>query len=124
MNAESKFERIIAYVLISGVVISLLFEVAGMIRYYHSQGHFRILEDRSQFIHGSNFFYFLIEFVRGGYAHRKWIFLMTLGIAFLMLTPYLRVILSVFFFLKEKNIKYIVITLFVLALLTISLILH
>ena len=121
MNAESKFERIVAYILISGVVISLLLEIAGMIRYYHVHGHFRILEDRSQFIHGNNFFYFLVEFVRGGYAHRKWIFLMTMGIAVLMLTPYLRVVLSLFFFLKERDLKYVVITLFVLSLLTISL---
>jgi uncharacterized membrane protein len=46
---------------------------------------------------------------------------MTLGIAILMLTPYVRVILSVIHFSRERNIKYVLITLFVLALLTISL---
>jgi uncharacterized membrane protein len=46
---------------------------------------------------------------------------MTLGIAILMLTPYVRVILSVIHFSREKNVKYVLITFFVLALLTISL---
>jgi uncharacterized membrane protein len=121
LNAESKFERIIAYILISGVMMSLLLEVAGIILFHHSHGDFKILEDKGEFIHGRNFFHFLIGLVRGEYAHGKPIFLMTLGIAILMLTPYVRVILSVLFFSKEKNIKYVVITLFVLALLTISL---
>ncbi len=124
MNGESKFERTIAYILIFGVMISLLLEIAGMIRYHYTRGHFGILEDKSLFIHGNNFFYFLFEFIRHGDTEHKSIFLMTLGIAILMLTPYVRVILSVVFFSKEKNLKYVVITLFVLVLLTVSLILH
>jgi uncharacterized membrane protein len=42
----------------------------------------------------------------------------------LILTPYLRVIMSVFYFIWEKNIQYIGITLFVLIILTISVITH
>ena len=121
MNAESKFERIIGYILISGVAISLFLEVIGIILYYRSYGQFKILEDKTVFIHGKNFFYFLFELIQGEHVHQKAIWLMTLGIAILMLTPYVRVILSVIHFSHEKNVKYVLITLFVLALLTMSL---
>ena len=121
MNAESKFERVIGYILISGVTISLLLEVIGITLYYYSYGQFRILEDRTLFIHGSNFFNFLAELIQGEHIHQKAILLMTLGIAILMVTPYVRVILSVIHFALEKNFKYVLITLFVLVLLTISL---
>jgi len=121
LNAESKFERIIGYILISGVVISLFLEVIGIILYYRSFGQFKILEDEAVFIHGKNFFYFLVELIQGEHIHQKAIWLMTLGIAILMLTPYLRVVLSVIHFSHQKNVKYVLITLFVLALLTISL---
>jgi uncharacterized membrane protein len=121
LNAESRFERIIGYTLISGVVISLVLEAFGIFFYYHSQGDLRVMGDKTMFIHGRNFFYFLIELIQGGYTHGKAVFLMTLGIAVLMLTPYVRVILSVIHFSREKNAKYVFITLFVLALLTMSL---
>jgi len=121
LNAESKFERIIGYILISGVAISLLLEVIGIVLYYHSYGQFKILEDQALFIHGRNFFNFLLELVRSEHIRQKAILLMTLGIAILMLTPYVRVILSVIHFAREKNVKYVLITLFVLVLLTISL---
>jgi len=121
LNAESKFGRIIGYTLISGVAISLLLEVIGIILYYRSSGQFKILEDKAVFIHGKNFFNFLFELVRSENLRRKAILLMTLGIAILMLTPYVRVILSVIHFAREKNVKYVLITLFVLVLLTISL---
>jgi uncharacterized membrane protein len=43
------------------------------------------------------------------------------GVVILILTPYVRVLMSVLYFAWEKNTKYILITLFVLLLLTISL---
>jgi len=103
------------------VVISLFFEIIGIILYYRSYGQFKILGDKAVFIHGKNFFYFLVELIQGEHIRQKAIWLMTLGIAILMLTPYLRVILSVIHFSREKNVKYVLITLFVLALLTMSL---
>jgi uncharacterized membrane protein len=121
LNAESKFERIIGYILISGVAISLFLEVIGIILYYRSYGQFKILEDKAVFIHGKNFFHFLVELIQGEHIRQKAIWLMTLGIAVLMLTPYVRVILSVIHFSHQKNVKYVLITLFVLALLTMSL---
>lgn len=121
MNIGSKFERIIGYILISGVAISLLLEIIGIVLYYHFYGQFKIFEDKAVFIHGKNFFNFLFELFGSEHIRQKAILLMTLGIAILMLTPYVRVILSVIHFAREKNVKYVLITLFVLLLLTISL---
>ena len=121
MNAESKFERVIGRVLITGVTISLVLEVIGIFIFYLSYGHFRVLEGRTFFIHGRNFLYSLLELVRGDIPHQKGLLFMSLGIVVLVLTPYVRVILSVLHFARERNIKYVLITLFVLTLLTISL---
>ncbi len=49
---------------------------------------------------------------------------MTAGVIVLMLTPYLRVVLSAAYFAWEKDAKYVLITLFVLIVLTLSLVLH
>jgi uncharacterized membrane protein len=108
-------------VLIAGVGISLLLESIGIFLYYSSYGHLNILGERSVFIHGRNFFDFLIELLQPGDRGMKAIFLMSLGVAILMLTPYVRVVMSVLHYAWEKNVKYVFITLFVLVLLTISL---
>ena len=50
--------------------------------------------------------------------------LMTLGLITLISTPYIRVITSVIYFTWEKNRKYLLVTLFVLILLTANLALH
>jgi uncharacterized membrane protein len=76
------------------------------------------------FIRGQNFFYFLLGLLRKGTIQEKGLWLMTLGIAILILTPYVRVIMSVAYFIGRKDIKYSLITLFVFILLTISLLFH
>jgi uncharacterized membrane protein len=102
-------------------VISLLVEAIGILLYYLSYRHFNISEEKTLFIHGRNFFDFTIELFKGDYAGKKAVFLMSLGVVILILTPYVRVLMSVLYFAWGKNIKYIWITLFVLVLLTVSL---
>jgi len=121
LKTESRFEKAISYVLITGVSISLLLETIGIFIFYHSYGHLDVLEDKALFIRGEDFFAFISQLFRGGYMQRKGMFPMVLGITLLILTPYARVILSVFYFLWEKDIKYTLITLFVLIVLTFSL---
>ncbi len=121
MNSEDRFDRAIGYVLITGVVISLLVEAIGILLYYLSYRHFNISSERTLFIQGRNFFDFMIELFKGDYAGKRAIFLMSVGVVILILTPYVRVLMSVLYFAWEKNTKYILITLFVLVLLTISL---
>jgi len=49
---------------------------------------------------------------------------MTLGVATLILTPFVRVIASALYFVWRKNTKYVLITAFVLVALTVSLASH
>jgi uncharacterized membrane protein len=121
LNSEYKFDRAVGLVLIAGVGISLILESVGILLYYASYGHLGILKERSLFIHGRNFFNFTFELLRGDYTGKRAVFLMSLGVVFLMLTPYVRVVMSVVHYTWEKNVKYVLITLFVFVLLTISL---
>lgn len=121
MTSESKFEHIVGYTLISGVAVSLILEVIGMILFYKAYGHLHILESKFIFLHEKSLFYMLRDIILGTYSPEQPILLMGLGIVILMLTPYVRVVLSVFHFVLEKNVKYVLITLFVLILLTLSL---
>jgi uncharacterized membrane protein len=124
ISAGSKFERAISYLLIIGVILSLIFEVIGIIVFYHVYGNLDVSENGRMFIHAENFFNFIYRLFEGEYAQDKAILIMVLGISILILTPYARVIMSVFYFIWERNLKYVGITLFVLIILTISLITH
>lgn len=123
-SGEWGLEAAISYLLITGVIISLVLEMTGMILYYRTYGNLAILFDRAVMLSGHDFFSFLYElfFTNSGPGAAIWF--MTAGIALLILTPFLRVVVSVFYFGWEKNFKYVVITLFVLVVLTLSLSLH
>jgi uncharacterized membrane protein len=124
VSAGSDFERAISYLLIIGVILSLILEIIGIIVFYHVYGNLEVSESGRMFIHAENFFNFVYPLFEGAYAQDKAILIMVLGISILILTPYLRVIMSVFYFIWERNIQYVGITLFVLIILTISLITH
>jgi uncharacterized membrane protein len=123
-SGESKLETAISWLLIVGVVISLALEIAGIALYYHAYGQLRIATDQSMFIQGKNFFTFVYDQFRSGQGGSAAARFMTAGIVVLILTPFLRVVVSVLYFAREKNIKYVVITLFVLIVLTLSLLKH
>lgn len=123
-SGESALETAISYLLIIGVVASLILEVIGITVFYHSYRQLGVSQDPSVFIHGQDILSFLLNQFRGPHTETRAIRLMTSGIVILMLTPYLRVIVSVVYFAWEKNWKYVVITLFVLAVLTASLAVH
>jgi uncharacterized membrane protein len=122
-SGDTKLEGVISYVLIIGVVASVLLEIAGIILFYRAYGNLAISHDGRMFLQGENFFIFLARLFSGSSA--SWpIRLITLGIAVLILTPYVRAMLSVIYFAVKENGKYLVITLFVLTILTISLLVH
>jgi uncharacterized membrane protein len=123
-SGESKLETGVSYLLIVGVTLSLVLEIIGLILFRNSYGNLSISQDAAMFIRGSNFFTFLLDIFRGKLAQGTAIHFMIAGITVLILTPYLRLIASVFYFGWEKNIKYILITLFVLVVITLSLALH
>lgn len=124
-SGESKLETVISYLLITGVIISLVLVVVGIVLFYRNTGHLSLnLEDRNVYLHGRDFFSFLYELLSFKYTQDSAIFFMALGIAVLILTPYVRVIASAIYFGWRKDTKYALITLFVLIILTVSLVLH
>lgn len=122
-HRESKLEPAISYVLITGVVVSLALEAAGIIMFYRSRGSLEISQDSAMFLQAGDFFRFLRDLASNGNQDTG-ILLMTLGIAVLVLTPYVRVIASALYFAWTRDIRYLLITTFVLAVLTISLAFH
>ncbi len=122
-SGESKLETIISYLLIIGVVVSLMLTVVGLI-FFHSHGLSISLNDPAMFIQGQNFFSFIGGLASSWESQSRAIYFITLGIVILILTPYIRVIASFAYFGARKDIKYILITLYVLIVLTVSLTLH
>ena len=123
-SGESKLETIISYVLIIGVVISIILEVIGISLYYSSYGNLQISQDKSVFINGQNFFAFIIDQTQHLFGPQSALLFITLGLIILILTPYVRAITSAIYFASEKHYKYFLITLFVIMVLTLSLALH
>jgi uncharacterized membrane protein len=124
-SGETKLETTISYLLIAGVVLSLALEVAGIVIFYKSHGSLDILlQDKAVFIQGRNFFSFLHQLFAREPMQNAGLFLMTLGVATLILTPFVRVIASALYFAWRKDAKYMFITAFVLIALTLSLALH
>jgi len=123
-SGENRLETWISYVLITGVVVSVALEAAGLILFYRAHHSLVISQSGGAFIRGRDFFSFfgrlLLRTAEGSGGLR----LMVLGICVLILTPYIRAIMSVIYFFSRKNVKYALITLFVLAVLTISLMIH
>jgi uncharacterized membrane protein len=122
-DGKWRLENAISYILIIGVVSSLLLELMGVVLFVHSSGHLAISQDQSVFIRGRNFFSFILDQFHANQVSSA-VLCMVAGVVVLMLTPYVRVIMSALYFAREKNAKYVLITLFVLVVLTLSLVLH
>ncbi len=124
-SGESRLETIISYLLIAGVIVSLCLELIGVVLFYREYHNLSfMLNNPAAFIQGQNFFTFLLEVAkREGMSNRALLF-MTLGVTILILTPYLRVIASFVYFAWKRDYKYVLITAFVLIVLTVSLTLH
>lgn len=123
-SGESRLETVISYLLMAGVSISLLLEITGITLLYHAYGHLTISQASNIFIQGHDFFSFIWDQFQGKHTGGSAIIFMTAGIIVLILTPYIRVIASVIYFGWEKNLKYVLITIFVLLVVTLSLALH
>ena len=123
-SGESQLEAIISYILIIGVVVCVVFEVIGIALFYGTYGNLQISQDKSVFISGQNFFAFIINQFQHVFGSQNALVFITLGLIILILTPYIRAITSVIYFAWEKHYKYVLITLFVLIVLTASLALH
>ena len=119
---EAEMEVLIGYVLLGGVVLSAVLVCMGLIWHWVRTGHLGV----NYVIPRTNLFEFVVADVRQlGSAESRPRVLISLGIAMLLLTPYVRVLASMLFFLfVEHNWKYSLFTAFVLAVLTYSLFLR
>ncbi len=115
-------EVLVGYILLGGVLASVTLLGAGLIWRWAATGSVEF--DYS--LHGMNVFEFLradLRQVASGAVRPR--LLVNLGIAALLLTPYLRVLASmVFFAAVERNPKYTLFTAFVFSVLTYSLFLR
>ncbi len=115
-------DTILGYMLLGGVSLSMVLIVAGLYWHYMNTGQLWLDHQLS----GMNLFQFVmleIELVLRGQVRPRT--LVDGGIALLLLTPYLRVVVSMVYFIAVlKNIKYFFFTAAVLAVLTYSLFLR
>jgi uncharacterized membrane protein len=112
-------DALVGYLLLIGVALSIALIAAGLCWHALRTGNFQ-LDYRLQ---GMNLFDFLlteIHIAASGKARPRT--LVDVGIAVLMLTPYLRVLASMLYFMfAQKNWKYSIFTAIVLGVLTFSL---
>lgn len=115
-------EILIGYILLVGVLLSVALLAIGFIWRWERSGNLRFQHT----IVGMNFFEFLLTSLRQMASHNlRPRIMLNMGIAVLMLTPFVRVLASVFYFaLVERNWKYTLFTGFVLIVLTYSLFLR
>lgn len=121
---EQGLDKTIGYTLIIGVIITILLEINGMVVEYFQTGNIYLTFTTPWRLTGDNFFAYSVGLVSSFNKRLDAITIMALGIVVLMFTPYIRVIASVAYFLKQKDLKYLVITLFVLVVITVSLAVH
>ena len=119
---EAQMDVLIGYVLLGGVIVSVVLVVAGLVWHWASTGHVGV----DYAIAPANLFDFVVTDVRQiASPHVRPRLLVSLGIAALMLTPYVRVLVALLFFaIAEHNWKYVAFTAFVLSVLTFSLFLR
>ncbi|MDA8335770.1 MAG: DUF1634 domain-containing protein [Peptococcaceae bacterium] len=115
-------EVVVSYILFGGVLTSMVLLLGGLAWHGLVSGSFELQYG----LRPANFFNFAAsEFqtaFRGAYRPR---FAVSMGIVVLMLTPFVRVLASMFYFaVIERNRKYAVFTFVVLAALSYSLFLR
>ena len=115
-------ESLVGAILLTGVLLSVALLAIGLLWRWIRVGNLRFEHS----IVGVNFFEFISSTLRqmASRALRPRLFL-NMGIGVLMLTPFVRVLASVFYFaFVEHNWKYTLFTAFVLSVLTYSLFLR
>jgi uncharacterized membrane protein len=124
-GSEEKLELVISYILMIGVVSSVVVETIGILNYYYVNRNLTITFQPQYALKGRDFFSYsgatLQNLIQGNWTPLQ---ILTLGLVLLMITPYVRVLASVVYFGVVKNLKYIIITAFVLVILTASLLVH
>lgn len=115
---EKDFQSIIGNLLRYGVWISLSVAFIGGIIYLMHHGN--DIEDYSVFKENDRNIFEVITAIYNGVIQGKGESIIFFGVILLFLTPVLRVLLSLFSFLLEKDYLYVVITLIVICIILVS----
>ncbi|HJT47421.1 MAG TPA: DUF1634 domain-containing protein [Nitrososphaeraceae archaeon] len=128
---EISLELVISYILVTGIIFSLLTISYGLLLYYISTGKTSPHFTPKWQIGRTDFFSYIRNLVAyftstnaSSSSSINPITIMALGIVLLIITPFIRVIASVIYFGYKRNFKYFLITCFVLIALTLSLVAH
>lgn len=113
----------ISWILRIGVILSVIFEAAGLLLNYVQTGSMSLeFSEQSVWrVKGGNFFDFAFTTARSALTGATALELVSLGIVTLMLTPYFRVVAAVLYYGVEKDWKYVTITFFVFSVITAAL---
>jgi uncharacterized membrane protein len=115
-------EILVGYILVAGVLLTVTLLAVGLVWHW---ARYRNLRFEHSII-GMNLFEFILLTLRQVSSHvTRPRFILNMGIGVLMLTPFVRVLASMFYFaLIERNWKYTLFTGFVFCILTYSLFLR
>lgn len=122
VSKRFEMETLIGFLLLGGVLLSIAFLLSGLTWQWVTTGRLGL----DYTIAGMNVFQFVVADVRQlASASVRPRLLLNLGIGVLLLTPYARVLASMFYFaVVERNWKYTLFTGFVLCVLSYSLFLR
>ncbi len=120
VKRKNDFEDLISRILTFGVIFSIIFLLIGVIIYLIQTKE--IVLEENWTLKGENLFIVLINIFNNIFQNNLSYTFMAIGILLLMLTQYIRVIVSVAYFSIIKDWKYVVITLIVFIILTLSII--
>ena len=116
-KTDSSLEDLIGWVLIVGVVSSVVFDVVGLAK----TGSWSLTLSPTWLVQSPNFFSFIGSTLSSLGSATIAYNLIAIGIILLMITPYVRVVVSVLYYAVTKDFRYVGITLLVLAIITASL---
>jgi uncharacterized membrane protein len=118
-SRDAKMDALVGYLLLAGVSLSMALIAVGLIWHFLRTGTFELQYP----LQGRNLFQFLLaEIAIAAHGQGRPRTLVNAGIGVLMLTPYLRVLASMLYFMfAQRNWKYSLFTAIVLGVLTFSL---
>jgi len=118
LKQEKDFQKLIGNLLRYGVWMSLAVALSGGIIYL--TGHAQETVHYGTFTENDRSIFEVVADVLSGVSRADGVSVIFLGVLLLFLTPVLRMVLSLFSFIKEKDTKYVCITLLVMGIIGMS----
>jgi len=118
LKQEKDFQKLIGNLLRYGVWLSLAVALSGGVIYL--TGHAQEIVHYGTFTENDRSIFEVVADVLSGVSRADGVSVIFLGVLLLFLTPVLRMVLSLFSFIKEKDTKYVCITLLVMGIIGMS----